>query len=68
MIASGNVDLMADALLKPWDFLALAPIVEEAGGVVTDWSGAPLTTNSGETFLAGANPEIHAAALALLKE
>jgi hypothetical protein len=28
--------------------------------------GAPLTTRSGETFLAGANPEIHAAALALL--
>ena len=68
MIASGNVDLMADALLKPWDFLALVPIVEEAGGIVTDWTGAPLTTTSGETFLAGANPEIHAAALALLKE
>jgi inositol-phosphate phosphatase / L-galactose 1-phosphate phosphatase / histidinol-phosphatase len=66
MIASGNVDLMADALLKPWDFLALVPIVEEAGGVVTDWMGAPLTTRSGETFLAGANPEIHEAALALL--
>jgi len=66
MIASGNVDLMADALLKPWDFLALVPIVEEAGGVVTDWMGAPLTTRSGETFLAGANPEIHKAALALL--
>lgn len=68
MIAGGNIDLMADALLKPWDFLALAPIVEEAGGVVTDWMGAPLTTGSGETFLAAANPEIHAAALALLKE
>jgi inositol-phosphate phosphatase/L-galactose 1-phosphate phosphatase/histidinol-phosphatase len=68
MIASGNVDLMADALLKPWDYLALVPIVEEAGGVVTDWDGAPLTTASGETFLAGANPEVHAAALALIRQ
>jgi inositol-phosphate phosphatase/L-galactose 1-phosphate phosphatase/histidinol-phosphatase len=60
------VDLMADALLKPWDYLALVPIVEGAGGKVTDWDGRPLTVDSGETFLAGANPEIHAAALALL--
>jgi inositol-phosphate phosphatase / L-galactose 1-phosphate phosphatase / histidinol-phosphatase len=67
MMASGAVDLMADALLKPWDYLALVPIVEEAGGVVTDWEGAPLTVNSGETFLAGANPAVHAAALALIK-
>ena len=67
MIASGYVDLMADALLKPWDYLALVPIVEEAGGVVTDWDGAPLTVNSGETFLAAANPAVHAAALALIK-
>jgi inositol-phosphate phosphatase/L-galactose 1-phosphate phosphatase/histidinol-phosphatase len=67
MIANGYVDLMADALLKPWDYLALVPIVEEAGGVVTDWEGAPLTPRSGETFLAGANPEVHAEALALLK-
>jgi len=67
MMANGYVDLMADALLKPWDYLALVPIVEEAGGVVTDWDGAPLTVNSGETFLAGANPAVHAAALALIK-
>ncbi|MCW5771763.1 MAG: histidinol phosphate phosphatase [Rhodospirillaceae bacterium] len=67
LMASGYVDLMADALLKPWDYLALVPIVEGAGGVVTDWMGAPLTTASGETFLAGANPQIHADALARLK-
>jgi histidinol phosphatase-like enzyme (inositol monophosphatase family) len=68
MIANGYVDLMADALLKPWDYLALVPIVEEAGGVATDWDGTPLTVRSGETFLAAANPVVHAAALALLKE
>jgi inositol-phosphate phosphatase/L-galactose 1-phosphate phosphatase/histidinol-phosphatase len=67
LMAGGHVDLMAEALLKPWDFLALVPIVEGAGGVATDWDGAPLTVASGETMLAGANPEIHAAALALLK-
>jgi histidinol phosphatase-like enzyme (inositol monophosphatase family) len=67
MMANGYVDLMADALLKPWDFCALVPVVEAAGGVVTDWEGRPLGLSSGETFLAGANPRIHAEALALLK-
>ena len=30
---------MADALMAPWDAAALQPIIEEAGGVFTDWSG-----------------------------
>jgi fructose-1,6-bisphosphatase/inositol monophosphatase family enzyme len=31
---------MADNRLSPWDATALVPIIEEAGGVLTDWSGA----------------------------
>lgn len=37
LLASGHVDLVVEADLKPYDFLALVPIVEEAGGVMTDW-------------------------------
>ena len=32
---------MCDGTLSPWDAAALQPIIEEAGGVFTDWLGAP---------------------------
>ncbi len=67
MLANGSVDFMVEASLKPYDFLALVPVIEEAGGTVSDWSGAPLTINSGETFLASASTELHEGALALLR-
>lgn len=37
LLASGHVDLVVEADLKPYDFMALVPIVEEAGGIMTDW-------------------------------
>lgn len=41
LLASGHVDLVVEADLKPYDFMALVPIVEEAGGVMTDWLVSP---------------------------
>jgi histidinol phosphatase-like enzyme (inositol monophosphatase family) len=40
LVATGRAELMADGIMSPWDAAALQPIVEEAGGVFTDWSGA----------------------------
>ena len=40
LVATGRAELMADGVLAPWDAAAILPIVEEAGGVFTDWSGA----------------------------
>lgn len=37
LLASGHVDLVVEADLKPYDFMALVPVVEGAGGVMTDW-------------------------------
>lgn len=37
LLAAGCVDLVVEADLKPYDFMALVPIVQEAGGVMTDW-------------------------------
>jgi len=31
--------VMSDALMAPWDAAALQPIIEEAGGVFSDWNG-----------------------------
>jgi len=40
LVATGRAEAMADPALAPWDAAALQPIVEEAGGVFTDWTGA----------------------------
>ncbi|XXF75139.1 histidinol-phosphatase [Myxococcaceae bacterium GXIMD 01537] len=39
LLATGRAEVMVDELLSPWDAAALQPIVEEAGGVFTDWTG-----------------------------
>lgn len=40
LVASGRADVMIDPVMSPWDAAALKPIIEEAGGVFGDWSGA----------------------------
>lgn len=66
LLACGHVDLVVEASLKPYDFMALVPVVEGAGGVITDWDGAPLTLSSRGRVIAAANGALHAQALAIL--
>ncbi|MBZ4331781.1 histidinol-phosphatase [Corallococcus interemptor] len=40
LVATGRAEVMVDEALSPWDAAALQPIIEEAGGVFTDWKGA----------------------------
>lgn len=67
MLASGQLGVVIDAGLKPYDFAALVPVVAGAGGVITDWEGKALTLDSPGRVLAAASPALHAQALALLK-
>ena len=46
LLASGFIDLVVEAGLKPYDFCALAPVIEGAGGTMTDWQGRPLDFGS----------------------
>jgi histidinol phosphatase-like enzyme (inositol monophosphatase family) len=39
MIAAGRMDLVAESSLKPWDWSALVPVIEAAGGTVVNWRG-----------------------------
>ena len=39
LVATGRAEVMVDGIVSPWDAVALMPIVEEAGGVFTDWEG-----------------------------
>lgn len=42
LLASGFVDLVVESGLKPYDFLSLVPVIEGAGGAITDWKGNQL--------------------------
>ncbi len=64
LVASGHLDMVCEAQLKNVDIAPLIPIIENAGGVVTTWDGAP--AESGGNCLAAATPELHAAALEVL--
>ena len=56
LLSSGFVDVVAESGLKLHDFAALVPIVEGAGGMVTDWAGEPLHAGSNGSILALGDP------------
>jgi inositol-phosphate phosphatase / L-galactose 1-phosphate phosphatase / histidinol-phosphatase len=43
MLANGHCDLVIEVQLKPHDFMAAIPVIEGAGGRISDWRGAPLS-------------------------
>lgn len=67
MLASGWIDAVVEAELQPYDYLCLAPIIEGAGGVITDWEGQALDIESDGRVLAAATPELHAQMLQVLR-
>ncbi|MEE9315001.1 MAG: histidinol-phosphatase [Rhizobiaceae bacterium] len=64
MLAAGQVDLVIEAELFIYDIAALIPIIEAAGGVVTNWQGGSCA--NGGQVLAAANAELHEAAMKVL--
>lgn len=66
MLAAGQIDLVIEAGLEAYDIQAPIAVIEAAGGLVTDWKGAP--AHAGGRVIAAANRDVHAAALACLAE
>lgn len=64
MLAAGQVDLVVETALQPYDIVALVPLIESAGGVVTTWTGD--RPESGGDIVAAATPQLHEATLKLL--
>lgn len=64
LVATGRAEAMLDPLMHLWDNAALQPVIEEAGGVFTDWDGVPtiFSPNAMAT-----NGRIHDEILALLR-
>lgn len=65
LLAHGCIDLVVEADLKPYDIVPLVPLIEQAGGVVTDLAGR--RPADGGTVVAAASPALHATAVAVLR-
>lgn len=64
MLAAGHIDLVVEIGLQPYDIVALVPIIEQAGGVITTVDGG--RPEAAGYIVAAANAELHAAAMAVL--
>jgi histidinol-phosphatase len=66
ILAHGFIDLVVEASLKPYDFSAMVPIVEGAGGIASDWRGMALSLASDGRVLVAGDRRAHQQALQLL--
>ena len=57
LVAAGHIDVVVESGLHPYDIVALIPIIEGAGGRVTNWTGGSAT--GGGQVLATGNPYLH---------
>lgn len=64
LLAAGQIDLVVEAGLNPYDIQAPIAVVTAAGGIVTDWKGGP--AHDGGRAVAAASDHLHAAALEIL--
>ncbi|HEV2562521.1 MAG TPA: histidinol-phosphatase [Rhizomicrobium sp.] len=64
MLAAGHIDIIIEAALQHWDVAALIPVIENAGGLVTDWHGNPV--GDGGSIVAAGDARAHAQALRIL--
>jgi len=64
LLAAGFTDLVVEAGLKPYDIVALIPIIEKAGGYITTWDGKP--ASEGGRIIASGDARLHAEAMAIL--
>ena len=67
LLALGLIDVVVDATMKVWDWAALVPVVEGAGGRVTDWQGEPLTPDGPGDVLAVGDARLLPEAARLLR-
>jgi len=66
LLANGWVDIVCEDTMGPYDYVALAPIVEGAGGVMTDWSGRALNLDGDGTVIAIGDKRLQGAVMEIL--
>ena len=68
LLALGQIDIVAERDMKVWDWTALVPVVEGAGGRVIDWAGNSLRPGGDGTVLAVGDPALVPLATRLLSQ
>jgi len=68
MLALGEIDIVVEAGLAHHDYASLAPVVQGAGGVITNWKGKPVGSDERGEVLAAATPKLHEKAMAVLNK
>lgn len=66
LLASGHIDLIIEPGMNTYDIAALVPLIENAGGVVSTWSGE--RAEQGGDIIAAATPQLRDAALKLMRQ
>lgn len=64
LVAAGHADIAVESGLQPYDIAALIPLIEQAGGIITNWNGG--RPEQGGDIIAAATSDLHAAALRIL--
>ncbi len=67
LLALGQIDVIAESTMHLWDWVALVPVIEGAGGKVTDWSGKVLKPDGDGRVLAVGDPALLPKVVALLQ-
>ena len=65
-LASGFIDLVVEGSLKPYDYCPIVPVIERAGGTITDWQGSALHLGSDGRVVAAGNPALAGPVRAIL--
>jgi inositol-phosphate phosphatase/L-galactose 1-phosphate phosphatase/histidinol-phosphatase len=68
LLASGFSDIICEATMQPYDYCALVPIIEGAGGRISNWAGEPLKISSDGTVLATGDAILHEIAIEILSQ
>ncbi len=66
LMANGFIDIIIEDCLGIHDFIALVPVIEGAGGVITGWNGEPKTLNGDPSLLCAGSKDIHQAIMRLI--
>ena len=59
LLLSNKIDLIIEATMKPWDYLAQVALINEFGGVITDWNGKKLDLKSDGKVIASIDSNHH---------
>ncbi len=66
LVAAGFADVAIECGVNDYDYCALVPIVESAGGTMTNWEGNPVTLGTDTRVIASGDADLHRAAISRL--